>query len=255
MSQNTNNANSSRYHNYTAQRNYSYESHDADHNFNGLTEEEFKARIRAEWTPDKLKANSVVLIFHDADIGEDGTPTGLHAHAVINFEDALTPSNAMKRLGCSKQKDCREIKDSEHSVLAYRYLLHITEKAIDEGKHIYDEQYLEFYTADGKPFNYHKAISGAEAEKKETKDSRKMLKKILEDIAEGNYEKDLPDSECSKVTMIRDLILLDPAYKKILIKNPGYMAKIEKALDIFGASGQAKTPSEWNATLQKLRRN
>lgn len=218
MSKNTN---PSRYHNYTAQRNYSYESHDADRNFNGLTEEEFKARIRAEWAPDKLKANSVVFIFHDADIGEDGTPTGLHAHAVINFEDALTPSNAMKRLGCSKQKDCREIKDSEHSVLAYRYLLHITEKAIDEGKHIYDEQYLEFYTADGKPFNYHKAISCAEAEKKETKDSRKMLKKILEDIADGKYEKP-----------IMSHILLNPEYSKMLIMNPSYKSKVEQAIGV-----------------------
>ena len=58
--------------NYTAQRNYKYDSHDKDNNFNGLTEEAWKKQILAEWSCDKLKANHVTIIFHDKDKDENG---------------------------------------------------------------------------------------------------------------------------------------------------------------------------------------
>lgn len=169
---------------YFPQRSYDYDSHDANKNFNGLTESEWKERIREEWTAKNLKAKSVVLIFHDKDIDTDnGALKPLHVHAVVYFKDAIEQSAAIKRLGCSCDRNCTEVKNS---VGTYKYLLHINEEDIKAGKHIYDEERLEIST-DGTKFDYHKEISKIEQEKREEKDRKKLQKKVVDDILEGVY--------------------------------------------------------------------
>lgn len=171
---------------YFAQRSYEYDSHDANKKFNGLTESDWKQRIREEWSVKNLKASHVVLIFHDKDTDENGVSKPLHVHAVIYFKDGVAQSAAVKRLGCSSDKNCTEVKDS---VETYKYLLHITEKAIRDGKHIYGEECLEIST-DGKKFNYHKEISKIEQEKREERDKKKLQKQVIDDILNGVYEDD-----------------------------------------------------------------
>lgn len=170
---------------YFPQRSYDYDSHDANKNFNGLTENEWKERIREEWKAKNLKAKSVVLIFHDKDIDTDnGALKPLHVHAVVYFKDAIEQSAAIKRLGCSCDRNCTEVKNS---VGTYKYLLHINEEDIKAGKHIYGEECLEIST-DGTKFDYHKEISKIEQEKREEKDRKKLEKKVIDDILNGVYK-------------------------------------------------------------------
>ena len=123
--------------NYTAQRNYYYESHDADGNWNGLTEDAWKQMILQDWTCANLKANYVFLIFHDKDPNEDGTGLKpLHVHADINFINTMSQDNAVRITKCSCDKNCTAINDKADSA---KYKLHITEKAIKDKKHIYGE--------------------------------------------------------------------------------------------------------------------
>lgn len=74
-----------------------------------------------------------------------------------------------------------------NSVQAYRYLLHITDKEIAEGRHIYSEEYLEFSMVNDKPFDYHKAILDSEAEKKVLREKRELIEELLEEILVSNY--------------------------------------------------------------------
>lgn len=200
--------------NYSAQRSYSYDSHDADGNFNGMTEEQWKADIRKAWAPKNLKASLVVLIFHDKDVNDDGTPKGLHVHAVIRFKEGISHGTAMKRTGCSRDKDCKNIEE-KNKPKAFRYLLHITEQAIDDGKFIYSERDLEICT-DGIKFNYHKAISYKNQEQQETKDAQKKLDKLLDAVLDGKFKD------------INEVYSVDEYYR-LLGKNPGFESKVEHA--------------------------
>lgn len=200
---------------YFAQRSYQFDSHDANGNFNGMTESDWKERIRKEWSVKNLKARSVVLIFHDKDTDENGAQKPLHIHAVIHFKDNIPQSAAVKRLGCSSDRNCTEVKDS---VETYKYLLHITEKAIRDGKHIYGEEALEIST-DGKKFSYHKEISKIEQEKREKQNEEKLKKRVIKDILTGVYTdkqsfKDAVYSGSPEFEEIRLLIGASPAFDK-----------------------------------------
>lgn len=205
---------------YFPQRSYQYDSHDANKNFNGLTESEWKERIREEWTAKNLKAKSVVLIFHDKDVDDHGNPKGLHVHAVIHFKDGVAQSAAIKRLGCTCEENCTEVKNS---VGTYKYLLHINEKDILEGKHIYGEECLEI-SADGTKFDYHKEISKIEQEKREEKDRKKLEKKVINDILTGVY----PD----KKSFVDAVYSGSPEFEKIRLligASPAFDKKVEHA--------------------------
>lgn len=170
-------------HNYAIQRNYKFESHDKDGNFLGITEDEWKEKIRDEWTCDKLKANYVVFIFHDKDIDEHGNIKELHVHGCVNFANSIPESNARKLTGCSSDKNCKIIKKKAS---AYRYLLHITEKAIKEHKHIYGEECLEYSIANGKKCEYKRLIQISEKEEDE-KNGEKLIKRTIQNIMNGMY--------------------------------------------------------------------
>lgn len=119
-----------RYRSYAAQRSYEYDSQ-----LTGETKDEWKSRIKAEWTLENLSAISIILIFHDNDVDENGVPKGLHVHAVINFKESQTQSNAVRLTKCSNERNCEGVHDK---VGAYRYLLHATDNALNAKKHVYD---------------------------------------------------------------------------------------------------------------------
>lgn len=178
----------SKTHNYVMQRNYAYETQHADSKHKGLTEEEWREKILEEWSWRNLKANYVVIIFHDKDKDKDtGEDKGLHAHGIGNFEQSLTQSEALKHSGCSSEDNCRPMKDK---VKAYRYHLHITEKAIEDHKHIYSEDELIFSVADGKNFGlkeYHKVICKKNQQSEETKEDKKLIDETIKKILDAYY--------------------------------------------------------------------
>ena len=170
--------NQSKIRNYELQRNYYYDSHDKDGNYNGLTEAEWKEKIRKEWSCEKLKAKLVVLIFHYAN--------NLHVHAIVNFETSISRSNALYLSKCSKIEDCIPI-DKKHLSNRYKYLLHIDEKSLKLKKHIYGQNDLEIFAKDNKKFDYHKMIACTDEAEQTEQDEKKLLKKVINDILNGSY--------------------------------------------------------------------
>lgn len=172
-----------RFRKYAIQRNYQYETHDADGNLtSNETESEWKARVIREFSDlESMKAVDIAYIFHDKDVNEDGTSKGLHVHAVITFKDSVPQSNAMKLSGCSSKQNCQGVKNK---VGAYRYLIHITEKAINEGKHIYPVENVVTVSITDKPLIFRDAIKHKKTDEDE-KDAETALIRCLRDVAEG----------------------------------------------------------------------
>lgn len=175
-------------HNYVMQRNYAYETQHDDSKYKGLTKDEWKQMILKEWSWEKLKTNHSTIIFHDQCKDKDtGEIKELHAHNISNFVDGLTQSEALGRSGCSCEDNCTPMTNKAN---AYRYLLHITEKAIEEHKHIYSESELIFSVADGKKFDlddYHKAITKKNQKSEESKEDKKLIDEAIKKILDGYY--------------------------------------------------------------------
>ena len=71
---------------------------------------------------------------------------------------------------------------------AYRYLLHVSEGAIVDGKHIYSEDELIISkSADDVKYDYHKYIKASE-EDEQVKEEKDILKKTVRDILDGVYD-------------------------------------------------------------------
>lgn len=127
---------------YFCQRSYSYESQNT-----GETENQWKARVSEEWSlthqrnTHSQNIKSIVWVFHDRDIDPDtGNPKGLHAHAVIEMEShcGIDQDLAKKYFYCSSDANCEVVMSRKGLVEAYRYLTHISQKAINERKTRYD---------------------------------------------------------------------------------------------------------------------
>lgn len=228
-----------RSHNYTLQRNYSYDSHDNSQKFNGLTKEEWKKKILDEWSCTKLNANHVVLIFHDKDKDENGIITELHVHACVNFSDSLTHSQAYKRSKCSDPKNCKQI---EKKARAYRYLLHITEKAIKDKKHIYSEDELIIEIAPEEKFDYHKEILNTDDEE-DSKEQAKKLKQVISLIQQGAYGN---GEFIVGGQSIYDKLLLDNDINKLISSKPANRRAIENAIEVKKETwiAQQRAPKE-----------
>ena len=219
----------SKTHNYVMQRNYAYETQHEDSKYKGFTEKQWREKILEEWSWRNLKANYVVIIFHGDDKDKDtGVDKGLHVHGIGNFEQSLTQSEALKHSGCSNELNCQPMKDK---MKAYRYLLHISEKAIEDAKHIYSEDELIFSVANGRTYgleDYHKAISKKVQQSEETKEARKLITKTINDIIAGKYgAKNENDN-----TSIYDKIVVDDNIAKAMAQEPSLYRKVMNAISL-----------------------
>lgn len=125
--------------NYTLQRNYDYETHDASGKLTSSeSPEQWKQRVKNEWG-NMVGLKSIAMIFHDKDTlkTDDGKLVlkPLHAHAVVTLKSAKTRSAMQKQSGVSSIRNVEPINDM---VGASRYLCHLTEQAINDGKYNYD---------------------------------------------------------------------------------------------------------------------
>lgn len=175
--------------NYALQRNYEFDSHDENQQFNGLTIEDWKKQILQDWSATNLKAKHVTIIFHGKDKDANGILKSIHAHAVANEKETMSQSNMMKRSKCSCNDNCTPIKE-EHLPSAYRYELHITEKAIQDRKHVYSEDELIFSVADGESFglkDYHEMIARKVTQTEDEKKDKKLINETVKKILDGYY--------------------------------------------------------------------
>ncbi len=175
--------------NYALQRNYEFDSHDENQQFNGLTVEDWKKQILQDWSPTNLKAKHVTIIFHGKDKDANGILKPFHAHAVANEKETMSQSNMMTHSKCSCEENCTPIKE-ENLSKAYRYELHITEKAIQDKKHVYGEDELIFLVADGEKFNiddYHNMIARKVTQTEDEKKDKKLINETVKKILDGHY--------------------------------------------------------------------
>ena len=127
-----------RYRRFDVQRNYQFETHDADGNqISDITETEWRDKVISEIS--NLFSNSCVseifYIFHDKDINDDGTSKGLHVHLVVTFSDPKPQTAVLKLLIASSVHNCSPC---DSYVDSLRYLIHVSESALNDMKHIYD---------------------------------------------------------------------------------------------------------------------
>lgn len=116
------------------QRNYYYDTHDADgKQTSSMTHDEWKSQILAEWQ-DVGGLEYIAIAFHDKDLLDDGTPKPLHVHALVKYVEAKTASAVMKHFGISSTSNCQHVKSYVDTA---RYLIHVSESALNERKHIY----------------------------------------------------------------------------------------------------------------------
>lgn len=128
-----------RFYRFDVQRNYQYETHDDKGNLTSdITESEWREKVVSEIRA--LFDNTVAeafCIFHDCDVNDDGTSKGLHVHMVVTFSNGnnKTQTSAIKILGASSVHNCEPV---DSYVDSLRYLIHVSEKALNDQKYIYD---------------------------------------------------------------------------------------------------------------------
>lgn len=125
------------YYKFDVQRNYQYETHnEKGEKVSDITEPEWREKVKSEIF--SLSENGVLevfCIFHDCDVNDDGTSKGLHVHMVVTFKHNKTQTSAIKILGASSVHNCQPC----HSYVdSLRYLIHISEDAVNSQKYIYD---------------------------------------------------------------------------------------------------------------------
>lgn len=192
------------YYKYDVQRNYQFETHDENGNkISDITELEWREKVTAEIR--SLMDNGVsevFYIFHDRDINDDGTSKGLHVHEVVTFSHNKPQSAAIKNLGASSVHNCSPC---DSYVDSMRYLIHVSETALNEMKYIYSVNDVHGWRIDDDGSvtdttvqDFKEAIS-----RKNTKKVRKEQKKVKDLCAVAVMSGD------SVVSDVRDLYLED----------------------------------------------
>lgn len=249
-----------RYRNFAVQRSYSYETHDKDGNVTSdITEIEWREKVVNELHDIFSNNNmcSIFYIFHDSDIIEgEGLPKGLHVHIVASFKDNHTHTAAVKIFLASSLKNCEPCKSYCD---ACRYLIHVSESALNEQKTIYDAKEVHGwkYDEDGIEVpttleDFKKAMVNR-GTRKDKKDQKKVKDSYTARIMHGDmlpldvspvYEDDSENVGFGASDFLLDLPMYDRAYdfwlqyvKRFYEKNPCSRTLIY----IEGSSGTGKT--------------
>lgn len=193
-----------RYYRFDVQRNYQFETHDEKGNkVSDITESEWRNKVMSETRILVGDCSSEIFcIFHDCDINDDGTSKGLHFHAVVTFKNNKTQTSAVKLLGASSIHNCQPCQSYVDSL---RYLIHVSETALNEMKYIYsvNDVFGWRVSDDGSIVNITVTDFKYGMSRKNDKKSRKEKKKVKDsciiDIISGN----------SIVSDIRDVYLQD----------------------------------------------
>lgn len=131
----------SQYFKFDVQRNYQFETHDDKGNqTSDITEADWRKKVISEvrgYMNDGQRDDGLVeifYIFHDLDTNDDGTSKGLHVHFVATFLKKRSQSSAIKFFGASSVNNCQSCNSYVDSC---RYLIHVSETALNEKKTIY----------------------------------------------------------------------------------------------------------------------
>lgn len=138
-----------RYRSFTVMYSYDFDTHDSEGQprnpaptvFSHVPTEKEWREWRKTWLTQKViaKSGEHFGIFHDKDLKDDGKLKPLHMHAVVMLKNPMSEDAFRRYFEVSRPEN------AEHTVSingALRYLLHITDQAISDGKHIYSESDL-----------------------------------------------------------------------------------------------------------------
>ena len=127
--------------NFACTRNYWFETH--DENGAQISEEtpnEWKSRVDTEIRTELGADDSCIYIFHEYDKNDDGTFKDLHVHFLLMFKNPQRQLKVMERFKISSPFNCQgRRKDNKPTQIldSARYMIHITDKAINDEKYIY----------------------------------------------------------------------------------------------------------------------
>lgn len=138
-----------RYRSFTVMYSYDFDTHDSEGQprnpaptvFSHVPTESEWREWRKAWITQKVitKSGDYFGIFHDKDLKNDGKLKPLHMHAVVMLKNPMSEDAFRRYFEVSRPEN------AEHTVSingALRYLLHITDQAIADFKHIYGESDL-----------------------------------------------------------------------------------------------------------------
>ena len=179
---------------FVVQRNYYYDTHDYDAKkgdvskvANAMSEEEWKDMIIKLFDALAESAEYAYYIFHDKDKLADGSDKPLHVHGVFKFKNPRYVGSVYKALGISRIENITKVKSYKG---ALKYLLHITDQARKDGKHVYDQSLLmsggNLFTSENEsidPVDYYNDLTGKidETESME-KEAQKIAIKAARDV-------------------------------------------------------------------------
>lgn len=202
---------------FFGQRSYFYDIHDKDGNvISSMTPDEWKQSIIDAWT--SVDCSWLAMIFHDRDVLPDGNMKPLHAHILINFKNARSFSSVSKLLGITREQNlqkCKSIADSA------RYLTHISETAINEGKTFYSPSAV--------------IVSGSDVKEYSDLIKRGKGKSVVREEVD----------ESKKLTA-DDKLLIDYEWSKLSAKvQCGEMTKKEVKAHLLDVFGETKGQMAW----------
>jgi len=126
---------------YFAQRSYYYDTHDKDGNVtSNITPDEWKDLIIKQFTA--LDYDYMAMIFHDKDVLPDGNLKPLHVHALVKFKTQRYIDPVAAAMGITREQNIESVKSFADCA---RYLTHISESAINEGKTRYEDSDVLVY--------------------------------------------------------------------------------------------------------------
>lgn len=137
-----------RYTNWSIQLSYIYFISDANGNVvKNMSENQWKDYIREliQQLVTNGTVDTVSWIFHDKDVDKDGNPKGLHVHMIVNVKGGKEQTAMMTMFGSTRSQDVKNVKKKSS---AYQYLIHVTQTALKEKKHIYNFSEIECLSKD-----------------------------------------------------------------------------------------------------------
>lgn len=196
-----------------AQRNYYYETHDANGNKINESEAAWRNRVIEEiaTVPSMVQKGiqRIYLIFHDMDKDKNGKSMELHCHFVVWFKDSDVWDRVHRKLGCSDhENNCIHPDDKVESL---RYLTHVSKDALNSGyKHIYDSDKVIAVSADqDKPIvPYLKVIMDSERQKAREKKSANDKTSMIQKSAKANLMKAIAIGQMT-IKEVRSAIIND----------------------------------------------
>ena len=136
---------------FAMQRNYDFDTSDFDEELGEKVKKQ-NAPSKSEWREmiyklckDVAEGKGVEFcyaIFHDKDKLINGDIKPLHVHIVIKYTNARTVGSVLKKFGISRTQNISKVKSYNG---ALKYLLHVTNDAIAEGKYIYGQDKLMMF--------------------------------------------------------------------------------------------------------------